>query len=170
MTGFEAWLQGDRLIHCLEGASLKGIFRGLREQIAKGDPIALRIHAFYQEVIGKDYRDPATEPKIECLVDTARPGGKVVEKRGRCFSLRPEKEEAAREFNRTDWLHLFGITRYTKWLQQTPEGPMLVIYTEHDRPTSKVPESPLWEEVAEVFSDHTGLARNELVPSLERLT
>lgn len=170
MTGFAAWLQGDRLIHCLEGASLEGIFSGLREQIPKKDPVALRFHAFYLEVLGKDYSDPSAQPQIECLMDVERPGGEVVEKRGRCFPLRPEKEQAVREFKRTDWLHLFSITRYTKWLQQTPEGPILITYTEHDGPRPKAPESPLWKEVAEAFSDATGLSAKELVPQVERLT
>jgi hypothetical protein len=60
MNGFESWLQpmpqGDFLVHCLEGTSLQHIFKGLREQIAAGNPIALKLQNFYQIALGKNYQ------------------------------------------------------------------------------------------------------------------
>jgi hypothetical protein len=54
MTGFECWLQGDFMIHCLEGESLQQIFKGLREQIALENRMALNLQKFYLNVLGKE--------------------------------------------------------------------------------------------------------------------
>ncbi|MGE0383065.1 MAG: hypothetical protein AB7O90_19725 [Hyphomicrobium sp.] len=178
MTGFEAWLQGERLIHCLEGGSAQRIFSGLRDQIAHKNPIALKLQAFYQEVLGKDYSLPSVTPTIECLADLTRPGGATQLKRGRCFPLLADKVEAHRAFSAAgdrEWLEPFGITRYTQWLQKSDEGHFLIVYTEHDRllGPDRLKEAgayPAWRRASSLFSHHTGLPEDQLSPDIEWLT
>ncbi|MBS0653516.1 MAG: hypothetical protein JSR39_08360 [Verrucomicrobia bacterium] len=56
------WVQSvqdqDFLIHLLKGADLDLSFELLQSRISKGDPIANRINAFYNDVLGLDPSDP----------------------------------------------------------------------------------------------------------------
>jgi hypothetical protein len=187
MTGFESWLQhspqGDFLIHCLEGESLESIFKGLRQQIEAGNAIATRLHLFYQEVLGKDYRLLATQPHIECLLDIAlQPTSSESTKKGYFFPLLPHKEEAHRRFRQESMtgkrrrheasMKAFGVHRLTSWLQQTGDGPYIIVYTERstDAPTPSYVDSPEWEEIAALLMDQTGLPRDQVSPDTEWLT
>ena len=189
MTGFESWLQstpqGDFMIHCLEGESLQQIFKGLREQIATGNSIALKLHTFYLEVLGKDYKLPEIEPNIECLLDISLPSTttKVI-KKGFFYPLIPQKEQAYRKFRAESMgpkrarheasLQAFGVSRLTTWLQNIGKEKFSVVYTERSTTAQERLEqgknSPAWQEIAAELMSLTGLSYPELSPDVEWLT
>jgi hypothetical protein len=192
MAGFESWLQpspeGDFMIHCLEGASLPQIFRGLREQIASGNPMALKLQNFYQTVLGKNYHSPETEPSIENLLDISLPSSSKTIKRGFFYPLLPHQAEEHRLFRNEAMgekrgrhermMRAFGVSQLSTWLQTTPERKYIVVYTERhaDTPTTaparlnQGQDSPEWLEIAAILMQHTGLKIDELSPDVEWLT
>lgn len=192
MTGFEAWLQqtpqGDFLIHCLEGESLQQIFKGLREQIALGNTIAVKLRDFYQEVLGKNYSLPEIEPHIESMLDISLPTSSPFVKRGFFYPLLSDQEEGYRHFRKEAMgekrgrheasMRAFGVSRLSTWLQKTPEGNLIVVYTERhaETPTSSTARlgqgegSQEWQEIASNLMRHTGLKLDELSPDVEWLT
>ncbi len=192
MTGFESWLQqtphGDFMIHCLEGKSLGQIFKGLREQIADGNQIALSLQSFYLNVLGKDYALLDVEPKIELLSDIELPRPSSFMKRSFFFPLLPHKEAAHRRFRQEimgrkrarheAFMKAFGVSRLSTYLQSVGDTKYIVIYTEnHINTPSKSLErldagknSPEWQENSKELMDHTGLSYEELSPDVEWLT
>lgn len=187
MTGFNSWLQktpeGDFLIHCLEGESLSQIFKGLREMIAAGDPVALGLQQFYLDVLGKDYSMPSAEPNIELLMDLSVPNSAAnIVKRGFFFPLLSHKEQEHRLFRQQTRnapqrhkasMEAFGVSRLSCWLQNTPQGKVLVMYSEaEENPalTKRGKDSKAWQEIAEILKDHTGLTQEQLTPDVEWLT
>ncbi len=192
MTGFEAWLQptpkGDFLIHCLEGESLQGIFKGLREQIVSKNPVALTLQSYYRDVLGKDYSMRDIEPSIEALLDVSLPCSSPIVKKGFMYPILPEKVEAHKKFRNDSnrdrrtrheaSMRAFGVSRLTQWLQTTPTGTYCVVYTERlpnsepsaEKRLEQGKNSPEWQEIAAILMDHTGLSYNELSPQVEWLT
>jgi hypothetical protein len=192
MTGFDSWLQsttnGDFIIHCLEGDSLGQIFKGLREQIAADNPIALNLQNFYLTVLGKDYRLPDVEPHIEGLLDISLSTSTDYIKRAFLYPLLPHKEEEHRHFRQQArgekrgrheaMMRTFGVSHLSTWLQATSHGKYIVVYTERHVNTPQSLTSRLkqghdsaeWREVAAVLSSHTGLRIDELSPDVEWLT
>ena len=184
MTGFESWLQhtpqGDYMIHCLEGESLHQIFKGLREQIVAGNSIALGMHAFYLNVFGKDYRLSEIEPQIENLLEISLPkSSSSIVKKGFILPLLPHKEIEHRNFRRESMgikkarheasMHAFGLSHISSWLQTTPQGKCIVIYSEGN--ANVVPMTcPEWQEIAANLMEHTGLSLDQLLPDIEWLT
>ena len=187
MTGFSSWLQptpeGDYMIHCLEGESLEGIFKGLREQIQKEHPIAMNLHAHYLDVLGKDYSLYSAEPQIECLLDMKLPTSKKpAHTKGFLYPLLPHKEESHRKFREESnkekkgrhmaSLAAFGVTRLTSWLQTTNHGKYIICYSERDHEGERCQqglESPDWQEISQLLQDQTGLTQQDLSPLVERL-
>ncbi len=191
MTGFESWLQtsSNLMIHCLEGESWEQIFKGLREQIRAGNSVASKLHAFYKEVLGKDYSLQETEPKIEKLFDIELapfvPGNI---KKGFVYPLLPDKEQEHRKFRSESMglkrsrheasMRAFGVSRLSTWLQSTPEGKYIVVYSERQANCPKTPEERLargnesqeWQEIAVELMDHTGLSYQDLSPDVVWLT
>jgi hypothetical protein len=192
MTGFESWLQqtfrGDFMIHCLEGESVQHIFRGLREQIALGNRVALKLQDFYQKVLGKNYSSPTIVPRCENLLDISLPTTSSYIKRAFFYPLLPHKEEAHHVFRREamgekrarheTMMQVFGVSRLSTWLQSTSEGKFIVVYTERHLETPSFSEARLrqgegsiaWQEIANILMDHTGLALADLSPDVEWLT
>lgn len=192
MTGFDCWLQatakGDFIIHCLEGVSLGQIFKGLREQIASGNPIALKLQNFYLTVLGKDYILLKAEPSIEALLDISLPTSTDSIKRAFLYPLLPHKEEEHRHFRQQAMgekrgrheamMRAFGVTRLTSWLQTISNEKCIIVYTERhintpQNSTSRLKQgqdSPEWQEIACDLSNHTGLKMDELSPDVEWLT
>lgn len=180
MTGFHSWLQqtleGDFLIHCLEGQSLSQIFKGLREAIHASNPVALGLQRFYLDVLGKDYASPTAEPKIELLMDIAISTSLPAHvKRGFFFPLLPHKEQEHRRFRKETMgsekqrhqtsMEAFGVSRLSCWLQNTPREKVLVMYSEaQETPTSlkRGRDSEAWKEISAILQDHTGLAQQQL--------
>lgn len=190
VAGLESWLQctpeGDYMICCLKGESLQKVFKAFREQIASGNEAAVELQHFYQEVLGKDYGLPEAEPCVECLQDVSLPAkGEKVIKRGFFFPLLPSKEAAHRQFRREllnekramheAFMKTFGLLRVAVWLQNDEFGKSLVVYTERDQDVAPVAKErlkrgeacPAWRTIASVLMDHTGLAYNDLSPTLE---
>lgn len=192
MTGFESWLQstphGNFIIHCLEGESLSQIFRGLREQITARNPIALKVRNFYFMVLGKDYTLPEVEPRIETLLDISLPTVTDCIKRAFIYPLLPHKEEEHRHFREEAMgekkrrheamMRAFGVSHLSTWLQTTPQGKYIVVYTERhvntpESSTSRLKQgegSAEWREIASSLMSHTGLNLDELSPDVEWLT
>jgi hypothetical protein len=191
MTRFESWLQtspyGNFFIHCVEAESLKAVFEGIRGQIAAGNKIALNLHAFYLDVLGKDYRSPKAEPVMECVMDIAlTPATPSMIKKGFVYPLLSHKEQDHRKFRKESMgpkktrhetsLKAFGVSRLTNWIQETPEGKYIVVYTERSTngEASELRErgrtSPEWQEIAKELVDHTGLPYEALNPEVEWLT
>lgn len=188
MTGFNSWLQrtseGDFLIHCLEGESLPHIFKGLRETIAASDPVALGLQRFYLDVLGKDYALPEAEPHIELLMNISNPKVSVAPiKRGFFFPLLPHKEQEHRLFRKEAMgslksrhlasMEAFGVAHLSCYLQHTPQGKVIVMYSEaQENPavTQRGRNSNAWKEISAILSAHTGLAQEELTPDIEWLT
>ena len=175
------------MVHCLEGESLKAIFKGLREQIQAGNSIALDLHAFYLEAFGKEYKSPEIEPQIECLLDLSLPNkSSHLIKKGFVYPLLPHKEQEHRQFRAESGgkmkdRHLasmaaFGVSRLTSWLQTTPQGKYIVCYTEREGHAETAAErvargisSPEWQEISNKLVDQTGLAVEALSPDVEWL-
>jgi len=194
MVGFESWLQptiqGDYLIHCLEGASLSQIFKSLREQISVKNRIALQLRDFYLEVLGKDYSFPEVEPKLQHLLDISLPTKTQTQyiKRGFFFPLLREKEADHIRFKKEamgkkrerheESMQAFGVSHLSSWIQTTEQGKYLITYTERHKHTPDTSEARLqqavhssaWEEISSVLMDHTGLKLSELSPDVEWLT
>jgi len=192
MTGFDCWLQntsqGNFLIHCVEGASKEGIFKGLREQMQMHNPVALHLRAFYQEVLGKDYSLPDSEPNIECLLDvTALPTPENFIKKSFVYPLLPDKEAEHRKSRRLAMgekksrhiasLQAFDVYRLTSWLQTTAHGKFIVIYTERKNFNGTQEErlkrglnSSAWQEISAELMDQTGLSLHDLSPDVEWLS
>lgn len=192
MTGFESWLQktpkGDFIIHCLEGESLNQIFKGLREQIASGNDIALHLQSFYQSALGKDYSKTEVEPKIENLLDISLPRPSSYIKRGFFFPFLPHMEEEHRQFRHEAMgnkrlrheasMKAFGVFRLSTWLQSTPDGKYIIVYTERhigtpESATSRIAQgqnSAEWQEISAILMRHTGLNMEGLSPEVEWLT
>ncbi len=192
MTGFESWLQptpqGDLMIHCLEGESLQQIFKGLREQIISGNSIALKLRAFYLDALGKDYSNSEGEPHITSLLNISLPTTSSYIKRGFLYPLLPQKEEAHLRFStemmgekkgrHETMMRAFRVSLLSTWLQSTPHGKYIVVYTERHVGTPATSEARLnqgegstaWQEIAFELMDHTGLSHSELSPDVEWLT
>jgi hypothetical protein len=193
MTGFESWLQptphGDFIIHCLEGESLEQIFKGLREQIASGNPIAVNLRNFYLDVLGKDYAQPESQPQIEHLLDISLPEKSApLNKRGFIFPLLAHQEEAHRRFRKEAMgekrgrheasIKAFGVTLMSSWLQNIQGEKYIIVYTEGALRSPNIStvrlqpgeSSPAWKEVSEALMSHTGLKAHELSPEVEWLT
>ena len=192
MTGFDSWLQetagGDYMIHCVEGDSLQRIFKGLRELIAKGNSFALKLQNFYHDVLGKNYALPESEPHIENMLDISLPSSEKIIKRGFFFPLLLHKEEAHRLFRKESMgekkkrheasMMAFGVSRLSTWLQSTPEGKYIVVYSERHVNTPKTSKARLdqskgssaWQEISSILCDHSGLTPDELSPDSEWLT
>jgi hypothetical protein len=64
------------------------------------------------------------------------------------------------------------------WLQSTPEGKYIVVYSERHVSTPTTPAARLnqakgssaWQEISSILCDHTGLKPDELSPDSEWLT
>lgn len=187
MTSFESWLQpsANLMIHCLEGDSFAGIFKKLREQIRLSHPIACELQAFYQEVLGKDYALLEIEPKIELVFDVElSPFAAGSIKKGFVYPLLPHKEQEHRKFRLESMnkkrkrheasMRAFGVSRLSTWLQSTPEGKYVVVYSEREAncPTTAQErlacgkESLEWQEIAKELIDHTGLQYQDLSPEV----
>lgn len=192
MTGFDCWLQkteqGDFLIHCLEGSSKEEIFKRLRAAIQQGHPMALKLQAFYKDVLGKDYALESIEPEIECLLDveTSQERANMV-KKGFIFPLLAHKEEAHRKSRREAMgakksrhiasLKAFDVYQLTSWLQTTAQGKYIVVYSERKEFSGTKEErlrrgatSSEWQEISSELMDQTGLAFNDLSPDVEWLS
>lgn len=188
MRGFECFLQGNVLVHCLEGDDLSLIFKGLRDSIASGVPTAIGLQSFYKEVLGKDYAKPEIEPKIECLLDISLPRPDAYIKRAFVFPLLPEKEATHRAFRKEAMgakkgrheasMKAFGVYRMTSWIQHGPGKKYIVVYTEREQNTPDNPVDRLakgknsqdWQEIAQELVDHSGLSFDELSPQVLWLT
>ncbi len=192
MTGFDSWLQqtlqGDYMVHCLEGESLNKIFKDLRELIAKGNPFAVKLQNFYRNVLGKDYELPESEPHIESMLDIVLPVSEKVIKKCFFFPLLPGKEEEHRLFRKESMgekkkrheasMRAFGVSHLSTWLQSSPEGKYIVVYSERNINTPATPAARLnqakgsseWQEISSILSDHTGLKPDDLSPDSEWLT
>lgn len=192
MTGFESWLQqtpnGDFLIHCLEGESFIQIFKNLRDQIALGNSIALKLQHFYQNVLGKNYSLPEIEPRIERLLEISLPPSSNFLKRGFFYPLLPSKEEEHRQFRKEAMgkkrgrheamMQAFGVSHLSAWLQKVENQQYIVIYTERRADTPFTPKERLrqgegsveWQEISAILMSHTGLRLDELSPNTEWLT
>jgi len=190
MTGFDCWLQpkDNLMIHCLEGSDLGKVFYRLREQINAGNSIAKQLNAYYQEVLGKDYRDQTTEPRIECVFDVAIPAtSSNIVKKGFVYPLLPHKEEEHRAFRKESMgpmrarheasLRAFGVFRLTTWLQNTKDGKYIVCYSEREADIGTAKErlargesSSEWHDISRLLMDHTGLDYESLSPDVEWLT
>ncbi len=189
LTRFSSWLQktaeGDFMIHCLEGASLESMFTRLREQIQLGNPNALGLHAFYLDVLGKDYSLYSAEPQVECLLDMKLPlERKPITAKGFIYPLLPHMEEEHRKFRQESngekrgehvaYLAELGVRRLTSWLQTTPHGKYIVTYTEKEfREKDLCKEghnSPEWQQIYDCIQEQTGLSKEALTPDLEQLS
>lgn len=193
MTGFESWLQptpqGDYMIHCLEGESLQKIFKGLREEIAANNPIALNLRNFYLEVLGKDYALPNAEPHLEHLLDISLPtNSPIIHKRAFFSPLLPHQEEAHRRFREESMtdkrsrheesLEAFGLSHLSGWIQSTHGQKYIINYSEGPIKLPATPEErlrlgekcPAWKEISTILMTHTGLKPHELSPQVEWLT
>jgi hypothetical protein len=192
MVGFESWLQqtrqGDYMINCLEGNSLKGLFQGLTSQIAAGNFIAVGLHAFYIEVLGVDYLNANLEPQLDSTLDVSFPSSdEPGTKRSFICPLLPHKEEEHRNFmanamsnKRVDLeaaMKTFGISRLTSWIQITEERKYVVTYAEYEKRLEnrskikpKGENSPEWQSISLELMSHTGLSAEELIPNIEWLT
>jgi len=193
MTGFASYLQstpaGDFMLHCLDGESLPAIFRGLREEIQKKNPIALNLQKFYLEVLGKDYALEENEPRIECLADLSSENTPEDSVRRVFFlPLLPEKVQEHIAFrkdphmihrkNRDALMQAFGTYRHIVWLQHDASGSFVVIDSERKKTSATCAEERLalgkkapteWQEQAALLMEHTGLSYNELSPDVELL-
>lgn len=192
MTGFDSWLQptskGDFMIHCLEGESLEKIFKGLRAQISTGNPLAIKLKNFYENVLGKNYNDPSVEPHIELLQNISLPASFSTIKRAFCYPLLSHKEDEHRRF-RTEcmgakrerqeaMMRSFGVSHLSTWLQHATEGKYIIVYTERKIETPLTSDARLaqgentsaWHEIAEILMNHTGLKASELSPDVFWLT
>lgn len=192
MTGFESWLQrtsyGDFMVHCLEGKSLGQIFKGLREQIADGNRVALGLQNFYLNVLGKDYALLDAEPQIELLSDIQLTPVYSLMKRAFFFPLLPHKEAAHRRFREEiakekrarheASMKAFGVSRLSTYLQSVGDKKYIVVYTERRMNTPHQSLERLnagrnsleWQEISKELMDHTGLSYEELSPDVEWLT
>lgn len=192
MTGFENWLQptpeGDFLIHCVEGTSLRQIFKRLRKQISSGNRNALGLQKFYQNVLGKDYSLPEVEPQLESLLNLSLPISSSYIKRSFLYPLLSQEEEAHRHFSHEAMcekrerheamMRVFGVSQLSTWLQTTSKEKYIVVYTERHHNTPATSQSRLeqgqgsdaWKEIATILMRHTGLTLDELSPAVEWLT
>lgn len=192
MTDFDCWLQHhhglDYLVHCLEGESLERIFRGLRNEIARGNPIAKKLHAYYLNVLGKDYSSPKVIPDIELVFDMEFPieEGKECYQRGFMFPLLPDQVHAHKEHCQLmmdgersviqDSCTTFGLARMTKWIQRTLVCYYIVVYQEttfHPAETPKrdglMTASNSYQTISKSLMSHTGLSYENLSPNMEWL-
>lgn len=190
MTGFESWIQPKEnfMIHCLEGISLEGIFSKLREKISAGNSIAVQLHAFYLDVLGKDYKDPKIQPNIECLLDIAIPATSTkIIKKGFVYPLLAHKEQEHRTFRKESmstmrerheaFMRAFGVSRLMSWLQSTPDSKYIVYYSEREAPPERTEErlargknSKEWLSISKALIEQTGLEYENLGPEVEWLT
>lgn len=170
MTGFEIWLQptshGDFIIHCVEGESLAQIIELLRGQ----------------------YYLPEVEPHIERLLNISLPTNSKSVKRSFLYPLLPGKEEQYRRFTaramgekkglHETMMRAFGVSQLTIWVQTTPNGCYIIVYSERHINTPTTPQSRLeqgkgsdaWHEIATSLITYTGLTLHELSPDVEWLT
>lgn len=192
MTGFESWLQetseGSFYIHCLEGQSLERIFTELPRQIGKKNPCALKLQSFYQEALGKDYRDSQSKPQIEPAFDLSLPQKKeTLEKKGFVYPLLLEKESDYRKFCQESmgskrrrheaFMEAFDVFRLSTWIQTIEEKRYIVVYSER-KEFIGTPEVRLargeecleWLEIAQNLREFTGLSYLELSPDVIWLT
>jgi hypothetical protein len=192
-TDFQSWLQltdyGNFYLHYLDAASFQGIFQGLREQIVAGNECALSVHSFYKEAFGKDYLDPSTEPRIECLLDISLPtvDSPNLLRRAFCWPLLDDKEEAHRHFREEcrgvkrvrheASMSAFGVSQLSSWLQTTAEGKFIITYSESLEPEKYYNQkavlgidSPEYQEISAILREHTGLSSEQLLPGIEWLT
>ncbi|MCH9624930.1 MAG: hypothetical protein S4CHLAM123_00920 [Chlamydiales bacterium] len=181
MTSFNSWLQptaeGDCIVHCLEGESLQQIFQGLREQISVGNPIALKLHAFYLDVLGKDYRQPEVEPALESLCHLSLSCASPILKRGFFYPLLPHMEQEHRHFCKEvmntqqaqyrAWMKDLGLVHLSTWLQSTPEGNFLIAYTEKETSAALHGESS--QEVIATLLRQADWPQDELYLEVEQL-
>ena len=192
MTGFESWLQptsqGDYMIHCLEGGSHKEIFKRLRGQMASCNLIALNLRDFYLDVLGKDYMHSESEPLIQSLLSISLPTTSSFIKRAFFYPLLPHKEADHLRFRQEAMgekrgrheamMRAFGVSHLSTWLQNSPQGKYIVVYTERDIATPMTSEARLqqgdasvaWNEIAAELTEHSGLNHSELSPDVEWLT
>ncbi len=193
LSGFDSWLQptpqGDYMIHCLEGESLSTIFERLREQIQDKNSVALKLHKFYLDVLGKDYANPQSEPQIENIFDITLPSpsdGFI--KRGFFYPLLNHKEKEHRHFRKEAMgekkgrheasMKAFNVSKLTVWLQTVQDKKFLVVYSERAKNTPETSakrlemgkNSEAWQEIAATLADHTGLDLSQLSPDVEWLT
>lgn len=191
-TAFHGWLQrtpqGSFYLHYLEAPCFDHAFKGLREQILAGNPLAQHLHTFYKEVLGRDYLDPQTEPQVELLLELSLPSPTAFTKRkASCWPIQKDQEQAHRDFRkqcRTDKrrqhesiMSALGITRLSSWIQTTPEGLFMVNYSEHlpqhEELLKKAKQSELskeHEEIASSLDRHTGLSGEQRFPDVNWLT
>jgi len=172
---------------------LQRIFQGLRNQISARNPMALKLQAFYLEVLGKDYSSVKAEPQIEQIFDlqlsnplqTSSQSGKII-KRGLVYPLLAHQEQAHRLFRKEAMgakraryeasIGAFGIFHASTWLQTTSQGPQgkwIVFYSEGQAnlPKEALQEgSPQWQEISKELMAHTGVSYAALTPDIEWLT
>lgn len=176
------------MIHCLEGPSLQHIFEGLKDQIAARNPIALKLQAFYLDVLGKNYAHKSAEPDIDCVFDISlAPFSSRCIKKGFIYPLLSHKEkeyrkfcEESRESKKTLQevaLRAFHVSHLTTWVQYTAHEKYIVCYSERqiNPPTAgerlaQGKDSPEWKEISKELMECTGLNYADLSPDVQWLT
>lgn len=137
MTGFESWLQGSTLIHCLQARRVEEVFVGLRKEIEAKQPIALQLQRFYLDVLGKDYASPSSEPQIETLFDkTWGEKEELLVKSAFSFPVPLELEQEL--FNLESLVEGFDgmLDRCAGSLHRRGDETFLVVYAEHEASVS----------------------------------
>lgn len=182
ISNFEAWLQGDLLIRCIEGAEASVVHERMRQLISEGNEFALRLQELFKDVAGLDLADPAAMSDVECTMDFELPGD-VVFRRAFAMPLLPGKEQAHLDFcdqitaegTMKPIMEAFGTVRLTEWLQKSGGEMMLVTYAAYGRAPEGTSEEriealdkiPGWKEVSDEIKDHTGL--DQLSPDVESI-
>lgn len=196
LQNWQAWLQktqfGDFFIHHLETDQLDALFTRLHTLIEQEHPNALWLRDFYLEVLGRDYSDRSAAPTLLPLVEIELfeplPDHGEIISQGFLLPLLPKKIDAYREFARQimgehkgrlqEACRHLHITRWNAYLQKSLARDYIVVYREKiilpqehaKRPHEVRAANPAYQWISNQLMSLTGLAFDQLEPSLEYLT
>lgn len=170
-------------IHVVEADSIDEVFDKFRKELRAKVPRAVELHAYYLNVLGKDYSSPEMAPKIDKVFDLAldHPSAPLKEHIGYMYPLLPGKVGAHKAYcqkamseKKEGILEMYratGILRMTKWIQTKPTGDYVVYFQERSIPyvRKNLSEDPVMLKRLEPLMEHTGLSSEALLPKVEHL-
>lgn len=148
----------------------------------------MQLHAFYLDALGKDYQNSEAEPHIQSLINISLPTSSTYIKRAFLYPLLPHKEADHLRFRKEAMgekkarheamMRAFGVSDLSTWLQSTPFGKYIIVYTERHSGTPATSEARLhqgdgsmaWKEISAELMDHTGLGYSDLSPDVAWLS
>ncbi len=193
VSGWSSFLQElrglDYLLHLIDAEDSDEFFFNFRDQIRRGHPIALELHEFHLEVLGRDYAEENVAPKIEEIFYqnapyTDKSRGAPIHKRTFIYPLLPGSAEGAiRLYEEPDasryreFLSFCGMVRMSIWIQSSSSGDYLVYNTEipmfptrFDEQHQANYESDWYKRAILRLSELTGLTFSEFMATVEHLS